>query len=369
VNGFAVVLIVVAAICFAIIVTANAISRQMVRWCARRLPLPLSLRMEEEWLAELHAIQNRPGMLAFGVALLLTRRKAFVGPQEDFGAIAIHERRGSFLGSWKSLLVLSTLLCAAVAFGLSYLLPVEYASEATILFGKPDIPESVAHNFFGDLSTDDRMKRFSTVVLSRPALINIAREFQSELRQFSLSMDERVSRLRRKIEITRIDTDSSLDEFKIRFTGTDPVSVQRVTSRLTDLVLKMDSEIRTARVNGTVEFLSTELDKISEELVASGKQTNRASDTDAIGEPKRLAHEMLVAQYKTIYTKLQDAQLSLSMETKQRGAQIKVIDPPQLGHRVGPNRYAISGIGALIGLAMGGTAIAGIRRRHRRVLA
>jgi len=325
--------------------------------------------MEEEWLAELHAIQNRPGMLAFGVALLITRRKAFVNPQDDFGTTVIHERHG-FLGSWKSMLVLSTLLCGALSFGLSYLLPVEYASEATILSTEPDIPENVAHNFFGGISTDDRMKRFSAMALSRPNLVGIAREFESELRQSKLSMDDRVSQLRRKIEITQVGADAALEEFQIRFTWTDPVVAQRVASKLTDLFLKSDAQERSNRVNGTVVFLSTELNRISEELVESSNQLKkRVSDTDSGGEPNRLAHEMLVAQYKTIYTKLQDAQLSLTMEARQRGTQLHVIDPPLIGHRVGPNRYAISGIGALIGLALGGTAIAGIRRRHRRVLA
>ena len=37
--------------------------------------------------------------------------------------------------------------------------------------------------------------------------------------------------------------------------------------------------------------------------------------------------------------------------------------------RFSPNRWAITGIGALVGLGLGGMAVAGLYRRQRRVLA
>src|SRR6478609_520716 len=61
----------------ALLAFAPQLSGALVRSRARRLPPTLSSRMEEEWLAELATMSNRPSQLAFAIALTLTRRHSF----------------------------------------------------------------------------------------------------------------------------------------------------------------------------------------------------------------------------------------------------------------------------------------------------
>src|SRR5215467_953803 len=73
------------------------------------------------------------GALVFGVALILTRRRAFVAHGEE----TVTQTTTAF-GSRKSLMIVSTLAFAIGAYGASYLIPVRYESEALLISNEPD---------------------------------------------------------------------------------------------------------------------------------------------------------------------------------------------------------------------------------------
>ena len=79
-----------------------------------------------------------------------------------------------------------------------------------------------------------------------------------------------------------------------------------------------------------------------------------------------LDYEVLQSTYKTVSAKLEEAR----MTEYQKGLEMFVVDPPFLPESpVGPDRKTIAAFGALGGCLFGLTAIGGLSRRRRRVLA
>src|SRR5262249_37482953 len=144
-TGSEIIIILLAVIGAVLLKAAPWLSELLVRARSRRLPANLILRMQEEWLAELTAIPNRPSKLTFAISLILTRPNAFGAPSEDLMS-EIHDHPRSFfavLAGWKFLLITSTAIFTLAAYGMSFLLPVRYASEALIIAKPADVAADV----------------------------------------------------------------------------------------------------------------------------------------------------------------------------------------------------------------------------------
>jgi uncharacterized protein involved in exopolysaccharide biosynthesis len=57
--------------------------------------------------------------------------------------------------------------------------------------------------------------------------------------------------------------------FTITYQSRDPQLAKAIAERVTQLFLKQDSDVRTEQVNGSVEFLEAELNKLNEDLKTS----------------------------------------------------------------------------------------------------
>jgi uncharacterized protein involved in exopolysaccharide biosynthesis len=107
--------------------------------------------------------------------------------------------------------------------------------------------------------------RFREILMSRAALDTVVREFNlyPEIRATRGPVDA-VEELRKHVEYRSPGGDT----FSIGFSGTSPVEAQRVTSRLGELVVDRDSELRKKRVLITRDFLEKEGRATEEELRA-----------------------------------------------------------------------------------------------------
>ena len=126
--------------------------------------------MEEEWLAELDAMPSRPSQLAFAIALTLTRRHSFA--MDDDSLFATSSRPSitvATIGGWPSVVLVSTLAFAAIAYGASFLIPPMYRSTARILVVPSRIPEAFVESPVR-LPLRDRLQRLSAQVLSQTRL-------------------------------------------------------------------------------------------------------------------------------------------------------------------------------------------------------
>jgi uncharacterized protein involved in exopolysaccharide biosynthesis len=325
--------------------------------------------MEEEWLGELNTIASRPGKLAFAIALKLTRRRAFAAPGED-SMTEIHDRpAGVFAGlnGRKTLLILPTVIFAIAAYGVSFLLPVRYASETLILIRPREVPSSLVVDLIAG-SAEERFKAIEQTVMSRTNLVAILREFP-QLNSGRDTMDRRIENLRNDITV-RITPSAAA--FRIRYAGSDPELAQKIAGRLTLLFLQQDGATREAHVAGTREFLQRRLDSIGERLTQKGDELARVRAADGPEAARLLAldYKLLESTYSSVFTKHEEVETAIALENEQKGGHFVIVDAANLPRTpVLPNRLAITGLGALAGLALGGMALVGLGRRQQRALA
>ena len=181
---------------------------------------------------------------------------------QDFLAMLVRRRW------WVIVPFIALLLVAAV---LTNFLPKSYISETLILVRPRDVPR----DFVRDLivgTPEERLKTIEQTVLSRTNLIQILREFADDLHELDrLNMDEKVVALRSHIKIDftlEKDTRSEapLSYFRISYRNQDPALAQKITSKLTSLFIEQDNQARETQVNGTTEFLASELSKVTDQL-------------------------------------------------------------------------------------------------------
>ena len=359
----------------ALFAVAPRLSEALVRYCARRLTSTIALRMEEEWLGELNAITNRPGKLAFSVALFLTRRQAFGTAGEDsMSVIQDHPTPRLFLvfGTRKAFLILTTLFFTVAGYGASFLLPVRYKSESMIQVGQQDMPREVVPGPTEEVIKNE-ISALQSLIQSRTNLLAIVHEFNLQAGRKDYPVDRVIEDLRKDISIrfTASNTTDSTGYFSLSYIGNDPKSAQSVTLKLTRLLINASNSNRENRLDGTRVFLRGQLDDVAERLTAKTDELarERAANGPEAGRILAIEYEMLVSTYKALLAKDEDSRLVMAMESQQKGATFLIVDEANLGTAVVPNRAAIAGIGALVGLLLGGMGIVGSHRKHRRALA
>ena len=170
---------------------------------------------------------------------------------------------------WWVVLPFVALSCAAGV--LTYILPRTFVSETLILVRPRDVPE----DFVKDLtagSPEERLKAIEQTILSRTNLIEILKEFGDRLPEFErLNIEQKVLKLREQIKIDfALEKGNSkglpLTYFRIAYQNQSPELAQKIGGRLTTLFIEQDVRVRETQVSGATEFLSSELDKVSEQL-------------------------------------------------------------------------------------------------------
>jgi succinoglycan biosynthesis transport protein ExoP len=155
--------------------------------------------------------------------------------------------------------------------GLSWILPARYESTTLILIEQPTMPKDyVVPNVNEDLTA--RLENITQQILSRTRLLRIIDELNLYAKdRHRLSPDEIVERMRKDIEIELLkDPDKRVSAFKIHYSAHDPAIAQQVTSKLTNLFINENLEVRQQESEGTTKFLGDQLD-------AAGKTLRRKS--------------------------------------------------------------------------------------------
>ena len=219
---------------------APQVSESLVRSRARRLPRALSPRMEEEWLAELDAMPSRPSQLAFAIALTLTRRHSFA--MDDDSLFATSSRPSvtvATIGGWPSVVLVSTLAFAAIAYSASFLIPPMYRSTARFLVVPSRIPEAFVESPVR-LPLRDRLQRLSEQVLSQTRLERVILDAQLYRVNSPGGASAPVSagvieRMRRDIDVQLLPDGQS---FEVSYRSPDPHVAQKVAARLASLYIQ-----------------------------------------------------------------------------------------------------------------------------------
>jgi succinoglycan biosynthesis transport protein ExoP len=159
-------------------------------------------------------------------------------------------------------------LCWLAVWGVSWLLPTKYESEATILVEQQKVPEHfVTPNVTVNLQ--DRLQSMTQQILSRTRLQKTIDDFHlyspaGGLGRLLQSGDS-VEQLRKDIKIELVQAGpspgrpSDLTAFKIHYSGSSPIRAQQVNSELTTLFI--DENVRSVQQSSedTTTFLASQL--------------------------------------------------------------------------------------------------------------
>jgi len=207
----------------------------------------------------------------------------------------------------------------AVACALAWLLPPRYRSQASILIEKPKVPKQyVVPNIESD--PEQQMQTLSQQILSRSRLQGIINDLHLYTgRLAALIPGDPVDQMRKDIQIDLTQTTSKPPEligFTISYTGTDPKTVQKVTSRLTSLFIEENLQAREQQSEGTTGFLGKELEDARAGLEEQTKKI-KAFKAQYIGQlPGELQSNLQILS--GMQMRLQQANEGLNRSEQQR---------------------------------------------------
>jgi polysaccharide biosynthesis transport protein len=163
---------------------------------------------------------------------------------------------------------------AGISVVASRIIPNAYVSETMILIQQREVPTDFVKDLISG-STDQRLTAIEQAILSRTNLLKIADQFESSMIHYRGLNDERkVDRMRKQIGIEFPSEKlrgvyAPITQVRISFRDQNPELAQKIASRLASLFIEQDSRTREDQVFGTTEFLTGELNKISDQLLQS----------------------------------------------------------------------------------------------------
>jgi polysaccharide chain length determinant protein (PEP-CTERM system associated) len=165
---------------------------------------------------------------------------------------------------WIILLTLGISVCiAVVAMGL----PSVYRAETVILVDPQKVPDSVVPTSVSG-TVADRLSTIRQEVMSPTQLGLLTKEMSLyPAIRGKASEQELVARMQKSTTIEVVDSGGQrLSAFRIAFTDTNRDQVAPVANRLASLFIERNLQARQKRVNGTSQFLETELQETKRQL-------------------------------------------------------------------------------------------------------
>jgi hypothetical protein len=218
---------------------------------------------------------------------------------------------------------------------------VEYVSDALVIMTASRIPTDLVKDFSA-VPAEQRFEQLSASTLSRTSLLRITREVP-ELGMVleNLSPAQTLEYLRRHIELR---FDRSADPLAGMITVSYSGPTQKIAKAVTTKVLKTMSETNSRqveiRVFETQDFLAQRLRTVADQLEEQGERIAHRSPSLAASakQVQALDYELLQSTYRALYAKHQEVVMAANLESQQRGARVEVVDPPNDGFPVEPNR-------------------------------
>lgn len=177
----------------------------------------------------------------------------------------------------KKQLAIPALTIFALCTGLAFYLPSIYRSEATILIEQQEVPSELVRSTVTSYA-GERIQIISQRVMTTENLSKIIVNYglYEKIRD-TASISELSEKLRDKIELEMISADvvdprsgrptKATIAFKLSFSNKDPRITQKVTNELVSLYLNENLRQRTQSALETSSFLSSEANKLKQELL------------------------------------------------------------------------------------------------------
>ena len=158
-------------------------------------------------------------------------------------------------------------LCISLTLGLLMTLTaVETYQASTLILVQPQrVPTSYIKSVVSS-SISQRLSTISQQVLSRSNLEQIIEQFGLYENSEGMYQEDKVTGLRKRIEVKIERARQGAEAFSISFTGTEPQRVMRIANTLASYFMDENLRVREAQAIGTSEFLDSELEKTQKRL-------------------------------------------------------------------------------------------------------
>lgn len=201
--------------------------------------------------------------------------------------------------------------------GASWVLPPRYKSGTLILVEQPTMPRDyVTPNVAENLQ--ERLQSITQQILSRSRLLHIVDDLNLYSNERArLSPDEIVERMRKNIDIELVHgADNRISAFNVYYSAGDPLIAQQVTSKLTNLFINENLEVRQQESEGNTKFLENQLATARQSLEAQEEKV-REFKAQHVGElPSQLGSNVQILG--GLQTQLQAESEGLNTAKQQR---------------------------------------------------
>lgn len=153
-------------------------------------------------------------------------------------------------------------LCITLTLGLVLTLTARkiYQASTLILVQQQSVPTEYVRSVVTS-SINQRINTISQQILSRSNLEKIIDQFGLYKDRPDMYMEDKVFQMRSRVEVKIEQARHGTEAFSIRFRGSDPQRVMRITNTLASYFMDENLKVREAQAVGTSEFLDSELEK------------------------------------------------------------------------------------------------------------
>ncbi len=232
------------------------------------------------------------------------------------------EEYWSIIRRHRWLILLSIFVCWAMVWGIGWLLPATYQSEALILVEDQKVTsELVPPNV--SVSLQDQLQSMTQQILSRTQLQGIIGRYHLYTKHGGLlaifEPTDPVDQMRKDISITSVEVpgrNGDLTAFKIYYTGPTPELAQQVNSELTSAFLDQNMKSQQQLSQSTTSFFDNQLADARAKLEEQGAKV-RAFKAQHVGElPDQL--ESNVQILSGVQNQLEQTQRALDRAQQQK---------------------------------------------------
>lgn len=225
---------------------------------------------------------------------------------------------GAFRRRRNSILIISAVILAVSVLA-ALLWPPTYRSTATILIEEQAIPAELVRSTITTYAWQ-RIQTISQRVMSRTNLLEIVDKYKLyENKRARETTEEIVERMRADIKLESVSAEvidprtgrptAATIAFTVSFDGEIPAVTQRVANELTTLYLNENIKSRTEKVAETYDFITSEADKLSQQIADYEQQLAAFKEKNVNRLPE--LREFNMQQIGRAETELRDIQTEI----------------------------------------------------------
>lgn len=183
------------------------------------------------------------------------------------------------------------LLCSCIGLAVALRLPTTYQSSATLLVEDAQITSDVLRSG-AQVDPSEQLEVIQQRLLTRANLLEISRNAGVFPNQSVMNPDVVVSHMRKKTRIRRASGRNKATLMTIEFEGASPQEVAAVVNQYVNLVLEANSNFRTSRAEGTLEFFEQEVETLSQNLDVQNSKILEFKSKNADALPENLNYRL-----------------------------------------------------------------------------